>query len=64
MTRNVGRMDRIARIVIGIGLIALVYVGPKTSLGWIGLIPLITGIIGNCPAYSLFGFSTCPKSAR
>ncbi len=64
MTRNVGRMDRIARIIIGIGLIALVYVGPKTSLGWIGLIPLITGMIGNCPAYSLFGFSTCPKSAR
>jgi membrane protein implicated in regulation of membrane protease activity len=64
MTRNVGRSDRILRIAFGLGLIAMVFIGPKTSLGWIGIIPLITGLIGNCPAYSLFGFSTCPKSSR
>jgi membrane protein implicated in regulation of membrane protease activity len=64
MTRNVGRTDRILRVVVGLGLIALVFIGPKTSLGWIGIIPLVTGMIGNCPVYSLFGFSTCPKSVR
>jgi Protein of unknown function (DUF2892) len=64
MTRNVGGIDRIFRIVLGLGLIALVFVGPKTALGWIGIIPLVTALTGNCPAYSLFGFSTCPKSSR
>lgn len=62
MKRNTGQIDRIVRIALGIGLIAAVFIGPKTALGWIGLIPLITGLVGNCPAYSLFGWSTCPKS--
>ncbi len=61
---NVGRIDRIARVVIGLGLIALAFIGPKTALGWIGLLPLITGLVGICPAYSLFGLSTCPRSSR
>ncbi len=62
MKRNIGRVDRILRVAFGIGLIALVFVGPQSSLGWIGLIPLITGLTGNCPAYSLLGVSTCPKT--
>ncbi len=62
MKRNIGRVDRIFRIALGLGLIVLVFIGAKSSLGWIGLVPLITGLIGNCPAYSLFGLSTCAKT--
>jgi len=63
MTLNVGMVDRIARIVIGIVLIAfaLGYVAPGTGwnwLGWIGVLPIITALVGTCPAYSLFGLST------
>jgi hypothetical protein len=56
--QNVGAVDRIIRIVVGLVLIALVFVGPKTAWGWIGLVPLITGIVRTCPAYSLLGIAT------
>jgi len=58
--RNEGNVDRLLRIIVGLGLLALVFVGPKTQFGWIGLVPLLTGAIGFCPAYRLFGFNTCP----
>ncbi len=58
--KNVGTIDRALRIIAGIVLIALVFVGPKTPWGWIGIIPLATGLIGFCPAYRLLGLSTCP----
>ncbi len=57
--RNEGSLDRTLRIVVGLVLIALVFVGPKTAWGWLGLIPLVTGIAGTCPLYSLLGFNTC-----
>lgn len=56
---NVGGFDRIARIVLGIVLIALVFVGPKTAWGWIGVVPLVTGLFSTCPLYSLIGVNTC-----
>ena len=56
---NVGSADRLFRIVLGVILIALVFVGPKTPWGWIGIIPLITGFMRTCPLYSLIGFNTC-----
>ncbi len=59
MTANVGAIDRILRIVVGLILIAMVFVGPQTSWGWIGVIPLLTALIGFCPAYRLIGLSTC-----
>jgi len=58
-TTNVGSTDRILRILIGLILIALVFVGPKTPWGWIGVIPLVTGLFRTCPAYRLFGINTC-----
>ena len=58
MIKNVGGIDRILRIVLGIVLLALVFVGPKTPWGWIGLIPLITGLINFCPVYSIFKINT------
>ena len=50
-TQNVGGIDRFLRIIVGLGLIALVFVGPKTPWGWLGLIPLVTGIVRFCPLY-------------
>ncbi len=58
---NVGTIDRAARIVLGLALLAIVFVGPKTAWGWLGLIPLATGLAGRCPAYSLLGFDTCAR---
>lgn len=57
---NEGTIDRVLRVVVGLVLISLVFVGPQTPWGWIGLVPLLTGVIGFCPAYRIFGLSTCP----
>ena len=58
---NVGSIDRILRIVLGLGLLSLVFVGPQTPLGWIGLVPLFTGLMSTCPVYSVFGWSSRGK---
>ena len=58
MWLNEGTMDRVLRVTVGILLIALVFVGPQTNWGWIGLVPLLTGLVGSCPVYKLFGIST------
>ena len=57
---NEGTIDRVLRVVVGLVLISLVFVGPQTPWGWIGVVPLLTGVIGFCPAYRIFGISTCP----
>ncbi|MDF1561505.1 MAG: DUF2892 domain-containing protein [Deltaproteobacteria bacterium] len=51
-------VERALRVLIGLGALALVFVGPQTPWGWIGLLPLVTGALGTCPAYTLLGFST------
>ena len=56
---NEGTADRAFRAIVGIGLIAIVFVGPKTPWGWLGIIPLATALIGWCPAYTLLGINTC-----
>ena len=56
---NEGLLDRSIRIVLGSVLLALVFVGPETSWGWLGLVPLATGIVGFCPLYRLIGINTC-----
>jgi hypothetical protein len=61
MKQNVHNIERIVRIVVGMTIVSLVFIGPQSSWGWLGLIPLATGIIGWCPPYALFGFSTCKK---
>ncbi|KJB95275.1 membrane protein [Skermanella aerolata KACC 11604] len=60
MSKNVGSIDRILRIVVGLGLISLVFVGPQTPWGWIGVVPLLTAAISFCPLYTLIGIRTCP----
>ncbi|TNE94942.1 YgaP family membrane protein [Porticoccus sp.] len=64
MKANVGTVDRTIRIVVGLVLIALVFVGPQTPWGWIGIVPLATGLISNCPLYSILGLSTCPMKKK
>jgi hypothetical protein len=58
---NVGKTDKIIRIVAGLALVSLAFVGPKTHWGFIGLVPLATAFIGFCPAYKLVGLNTCGK---
>ena len=57
--RNEGNVDRALRIVAGGVLLSLVFIGPQTPWGWVGLVPLLTGIVGSCPVYSIFGWNTC-----
>ncbi|MBK7673718.1 MULTISPECIES: DUF2892 domain-containing protein [Candidatus Accumulibacter] len=60
MKTNVGGIDKILRIVVGIALIAMAALGVVGAWGWIGVVPLLTGLLGTCPAYSLLGMNTCP----
>lgn len=59
MNRNVGGIDRIARIILGLVLIVLAVTGIFAPWGYIGVVPLATGLIGWCPAYLPFGFKSC-----
>jgi len=61
--QNVGSVDRALRVVVGLILISLVFVGPQTLWGWIGVIPIATAAIGWCPAYLPFGIRTCSVDA-
>lgn len=60
MSRNEGTLDRVLRVILGLVLISLVFVGPQTVWGWVGVVPLLTGLVGYCPLYSVFGIRTCP----
>lgn len=60
MKLNVGGLDRTLRIVIGLVLITLTLTGTIGVWGWIGVVPLATGLIGFCPLYPLLGLNTCP----
>jgi len=64
MLINESSLDRLVRVVVGIVLLSLTVVGPKTMWGLFGLVPLLTGILGFCPLYRLLGRSTCPASPK
>jgi hypothetical protein len=60
---NVGSIDRILRIVVGLALLAGFFLNPDASLRWlylIGIVPLLTGLMSTCPIYAMLGISTCP----
>lgn len=59
--KNVGTVDRLIRIVVGLFLLSLTVVGPESPWGWLGLLPLFTGVFNTCPVYSLLGIDTGPK---
>ena len=56
-------IERVVRTLVGIAVLSLVFLGPKSPWGWLGLIPLVTGLTGLCPLYTLLGISTCPRKA-
>mgnify|MGYP006303663589 CR=1 FL=1 len=58
LPRNENITDRVIRVVLGAVLVALAFVGPQTPWGWLGLILIVTGALGRCPLYALFGMST------
>lgn len=60
LKRNEGTIDRVLRIIVGLVLLSLVFVGPMTPWGWVGIVPLATGLIGSCPVYTILGLNTCP----
>ena len=64
MSRNEGTIDRVLRVILGLVLLSLVFVGPQTWWGLIGLVPLVTGLMGSCPVYSILGISTCPMKSE
>jgi len=64
MKANVGGIDRILRIVLGLVLIALTLTGTIGVWGWIGVVPLLTAGLGTCPLYTVLGFSTCPVKSK
>ena len=59
MTRNEGTIDRSLRVIVGLVLIALAVTGTFSPWGWIGIVPLLTGLVSICPIYSLVGINTC-----
>lgn len=59
MKINEGRVDRILRVLVGLAVLSLAFVGPKTPLGYLGLAPLITGAVGFCPLYAILRINTC-----
>ena len=59
MVQNIGKLDRTIRFIVGAAVLSLVFIGPKTMWGLLGLIPLGTALVGWCPPYAMLGISTC-----
>ena len=57
--KNEGTIDRALRVLAGLAVLSLVFVGPQSAWGWVGLVPLATGLLGFCPLYSVLGINTC-----
>jgi len=64
MNSNVGGIDRVARITLGVALLALTATGNIGVWGWLGLVPLATGVIGWCPPYAILGWNTCKSKGH
>lgn len=62
MNQNVGNVERTIRILAGIAILSLAFIGPKSPWAYLGAVPLVTGLIGWCPPYAILGISTCKLS--
>ena len=56
---NEGTIDRVLRVLVGAGILSLAFVGPQTPWAYLGVIPLVTGLVGFCPLYAMLGINTC-----
>ena len=63
LPRNEAMWDRVLRVVLGLAGLSLIFWGPKSLWGLVGLLPLVTGLVGSCPAYTLLGVGTCTTTA-
>jgi hypothetical protein len=61
MTKNIGKAERIIRVVLGIGILSLALVGPQSPWAYLGFVPLLTGLVGWCPPYALLGIGTAGR---
>lgn len=64
LTKNVGKLDRMVRVAMGLSLLVAYFAFPESAIRWlflIGIIPLVTGLVSFCPLYSVLGMSTCPQ---
>ncbi len=64
MKQNEGIIDRVIRVILGLVILSLAVIGPKTLWALVGIIPLATGLAGYCPLYSLVGIKTCAKNCK
>ena len=56
-------VERVVRVALGVGLVAMAFVGPKTPWGFLGIVPILTGLSGRCPLYTVLGINTCPAKS-
>lgn len=63
MKQNIHNVERIVRVVVGLGLTSMAFIGPANPWFYLGLIPVATGLLGWCPPYAMLGISTCPRKA-
>jgi hypothetical protein len=59
MKANEGAIDRVLRVLVGAGILSLAFIGPQTPWAYLGVIPLLTGLVGFCPLYAVLGINTC-----
>ena len=59
MKKNIHPIERLVRIIVGVGLVSLAFTGPENKLFLLGFIPILTGVFGWCPPYALLGVNTC-----
>lgn len=64
MPINEGTIDRTLRVIAGLAILSLAFIGPRTPWAYLGLVPLVTGAFGFCPLYTVLGFSTCPVKGK
>jgi len=64
MVKNIHSIERVVRVLVGLAVVSLVFIGPQSPWGWLGLIPIATGLIGWCPPYAMLGISTCKKPEK
>ncbi len=61
MKKNIHNVERVVRVVVGLGLTSMAFIGPANPWFFLGLIPVATGLLGWCPPYAMLGISTCPR---
>lgn len=62
--RNEHSVERVVRVGLGLAILSLAFVGPQTAWAYFGVVPVVTGLLGSCPLYTLLGISTCPHDPR